>query len=239
MVADPTKQPAPNLLNCEFSADSPNRKWVSDITIVPANEGDLYLAATMDLWSKMILRLCSGRVGPSVKRWKRPWCNKPSTWLCNTAGPTQACFITPIEGRNTLPTAFAPSYANTMPLKATAAKAMSGTTRPWSLSSRRSKWSCFVANASEQKLKPFRRCLSTSKSSTIVNAFTQRWLAAALPSLKSQAETNLSVHSFGTGHVACHHRQPPDIGSSETRLRVPPLSLALRVQARRCSCHTR
>jgi putative transposase len=54
-VADPTKQPAPNLLNREFSADAPNRKWVSDITIIPTDEGELYLAATMDLWSKMIV----------------------------------------------------------------------------------------------------------------------------------------------------------------------------------------
>ena len=54
-VADPAKQPAPNVLNREFSADQPNRKWVSDITLIPTDEGDLYLAATMDLWSKLIV----------------------------------------------------------------------------------------------------------------------------------------------------------------------------------------
>jgi transposase InsO family protein len=54
-VADPTKQPAPNVLNREFTADGPNRKWVSDITVIPTDEGDLYLAATMDLWSRMIV----------------------------------------------------------------------------------------------------------------------------------------------------------------------------------------
>lgn len=53
--ANPSKQPAPNVLNREFSADEPNRKWVSDITVIPTAEGDLYLATTMDLWSRMIV----------------------------------------------------------------------------------------------------------------------------------------------------------------------------------------
>jgi putative transposase len=53
--ADPSKQPAPNVLNREFSAEEPNRKWVSDITVIPTAEGDLYLASTMDLWSRMIV----------------------------------------------------------------------------------------------------------------------------------------------------------------------------------------
>jgi putative transposase len=53
--ADPTKQPAPNMLNREFSADGPNRKCVSDITVIPTAEGDLYLASILDLWSRMIV----------------------------------------------------------------------------------------------------------------------------------------------------------------------------------------
>jgi len=53
--SDPSRQPAPNVLNREFQAEGPNLKWVSDITVVPTDEGDLYLAATMDLWSKMIV----------------------------------------------------------------------------------------------------------------------------------------------------------------------------------------
>jgi transposase InsO family protein len=53
--ADPTKPPAPNVLNRQFTTDAPNRKWVSDITVIPTDEGDLYLATTMDLWSRMIV----------------------------------------------------------------------------------------------------------------------------------------------------------------------------------------
>ncbi len=29
--------------------------WVSDITLIPTDEGNPYLAATMDLWSRMIV----------------------------------------------------------------------------------------------------------------------------------------------------------------------------------------
>jgi transposase InsO family protein len=52
---NPTHQHAPNLLNREFSAEQPNRKWVSDITQIPTQEGDVYLATTMDLYSRMIV----------------------------------------------------------------------------------------------------------------------------------------------------------------------------------------
>jgi putative transposase len=51
--ADPTKRPAPNILNRNFKAKRPNQKWVSDITEIPTDEGNLYLGATLDLWSKM------------------------------------------------------------------------------------------------------------------------------------------------------------------------------------------
>ena len=35
---------APNLLNREFKAESPNEKWVADITYIPTREGWLYQA---------------------------------------------------------------------------------------------------------------------------------------------------------------------------------------------------
>ena len=36
---------APNLLEQNFEADLPNKKWVSDITYIPTDEGRVYLAA--------------------------------------------------------------------------------------------------------------------------------------------------------------------------------------------------
>jgi transposase InsO family protein len=53
--ADPTHQLADNLLERDFHADEPNRKWVSDIKYIPTDEGDLYLAATLDLFSRRVV----------------------------------------------------------------------------------------------------------------------------------------------------------------------------------------
>jgi len=46
---------AHNLLNRQFQSDTPNTKWVADITYIPTCEGWLYLAAVMDLYSRKIV----------------------------------------------------------------------------------------------------------------------------------------------------------------------------------------
>jgi transposase InsO family protein len=46
---------APNLLNQNFSIDRPNAVWVSDITYIATEEGWLYLATTLDLFSRRIV----------------------------------------------------------------------------------------------------------------------------------------------------------------------------------------
>lgn len=46
---------AENMLRRDFSADRPNQKWVADITYIPTEEGWLYLAAVMDLFSRKIV----------------------------------------------------------------------------------------------------------------------------------------------------------------------------------------
>jgi transposase InsO family protein len=46
---------APNLLEQDFSALRPNTKWVSDITYIWTEEGWLYLAAVLDLYSRMLI----------------------------------------------------------------------------------------------------------------------------------------------------------------------------------------
>ncbi len=47
--------PAPNRLNQEFSAQIPNQKWVSDFTYIDTDEGWLYLAVVLDLFSRMVI----------------------------------------------------------------------------------------------------------------------------------------------------------------------------------------
>ena len=53
--SDPTAHFAPNLLNRDFTATCPNSKWVTDITAVPTDEGWLYLAVMLDLFSRMVV----------------------------------------------------------------------------------------------------------------------------------------------------------------------------------------
>jgi transposase InsO family protein len=46
---------APNLLDRNFTTTAPNRVWVTDITYVWTREGWLYVAAILDLFSRMVV----------------------------------------------------------------------------------------------------------------------------------------------------------------------------------------
>jgi putative transposase len=46
---------APNLLKRAFTADAPNTKWVADITGIETAEGWLYLAAIVDIYSRLVV----------------------------------------------------------------------------------------------------------------------------------------------------------------------------------------
>ena len=52
---DTTHPMAPNLLNRDFTASEPNKKWVSDITYIPTAQGWLYLAVILDLYSRIVV----------------------------------------------------------------------------------------------------------------------------------------------------------------------------------------
>jgi len=52
---DPGATPAPNRLAQDFSAEQPNRKWVTDITYIATAEGWLYLAGVLDLFSRRVV----------------------------------------------------------------------------------------------------------------------------------------------------------------------------------------
>ncbi len=52
---DSSKQSAENILDRNFTADSPNRKWVADITYLPTAAGYAYLAVVLDLFSRKVV----------------------------------------------------------------------------------------------------------------------------------------------------------------------------------------
>jgi putative transposase len=47
--------PAADLVKRDFTATSPNRLWTADITYVPTDEGFLYLAFVLDVYSRRIV----------------------------------------------------------------------------------------------------------------------------------------------------------------------------------------
>lgn len=61
-MADPSHSTAPNRLNQDFTSSTPSHKWASDITFIATQEGWLYLAVVMDLYSRRI-------IGWSMSRW--------------------------------------------------------------------------------------------------------------------------------------------------------------------------
>lgn len=46
---------APDLIQRDFGADLPNKKWVSDITYVPVEGGHVYLCVILDLFSRRVV----------------------------------------------------------------------------------------------------------------------------------------------------------------------------------------
>ena len=44
-----------NIINRNFTADAPDKKWAADITYIPTKMGWLYLAVVMDLFSRRIV----------------------------------------------------------------------------------------------------------------------------------------------------------------------------------------
>lgn len=46
---------SPNILNRGFNASSPNQKWVGDITYINTDQGWLYLATVIDLYSRKVI----------------------------------------------------------------------------------------------------------------------------------------------------------------------------------------
>lgn len=52
---DPSREPAPNKLDRDFTAPAPNRKWVTDITYLATAQGWVYLAVVLDLFNRKMV----------------------------------------------------------------------------------------------------------------------------------------------------------------------------------------
>lgn len=54
-VRDRDARPAPDLVERNFTADAPNKLWVSDITYVPTLAGFLFVAIVLDVFSRRVV----------------------------------------------------------------------------------------------------------------------------------------------------------------------------------------
>jgi transposase InsO family protein len=52
---DPNADPAPDLVQRDFTAPAPNRLWVTDLTMIPTGEGPLWLSAIRDAFSRRVV----------------------------------------------------------------------------------------------------------------------------------------------------------------------------------------
>ena len=52
---------APNLLGRDFTADAPDKKWMTDMTFIETREGWLYLAGVIDAYSRKLIGWAMGK----------------------------------------------------------------------------------------------------------------------------------------------------------------------------------
>jgi putative transposase len=87
---------AANLLNRDFTTTAPNQKWVGDITYIWTDEGWLYLATIIDLYSRAVI---GWSIQPTMTRelvcdtlvmalWRRGF---PRGVLCHSDRGSQYC----------------------------------------------------------------------------------------------------------------------------------------------------
>ena len=87
---------APNLVNQDFAAATPNQKWVGDITYLWTDEGWLYLATVIDLYSRCVVgwamseRMTASLVCDALQMalWRR---HKPAGVIVHSDRGSQYC----------------------------------------------------------------------------------------------------------------------------------------------------
>ena len=94
---------APNVLERYFETQLPNEAWVGDVTYIATDEGWLYLAVLLDLFSRRVVGWATSATND------RSWLSRRSTRRCAVDEPGPDSCITP--------TAAAPTPATTTALR--------------------------------------------------------------------------------------------------------------------------
>lgn len=145
------------------SAQRANQAWVGDITFIGTDEGWLYLAVVMDLYSRRIVGWSMGERMPESR------CAMHCAWRCSIATPrgatdrgSQYCSR---EHRDLL---------DQHGLIASMSRATATTTRRWKAGITASRSRRSSARTSSHANRRVRMCSSTSRLTTIETACTRR-----------------------------------------------------------------
>ena len=86
---------AKKVLDRKFTAREPNKKWNVDITYIPTQEGWLYLAVVIDLYSRKIIGWAMDK-----RRSRRDLSARPSRWRWRAETPIMASCTIRIAAAN-------------------------------------------------------------------------------------------------------------------------------------------
>jgi len=98
-IPDGQSERAPDLVDRNFKASAPNRLWVSDFTYVPAWSGTVYVAFTIDVFSR---RIVGWKADTTMKTPLVLDTLEMALWARDHHGqPVQEGLRTPVQGVNT------------------------------------------------------------------------------------------------------------------------------------------
>jgi transposase InsO family protein len=149
---------APNLLEQDFSAGRPGQKWVSDITYIWTDEGWLYLAAVLELYSRRVIGWAiSERMTATLVCDASSW--RYTLWGTSGTGRCQRVWPSILTGAASIVRRFTRNCStSTSWFAAWAKKATVMTTPPWKVGATASRPRRCMANASGPVPRPSSRC---------------------------------------------------------------------------------
>ena len=192
---------APNTLDQNFAgAAAPNQVWGADITFIHTDEGFLYLAGVMDLYSRKIVGWSmddSMTTGPVESAFNAALLHRKNSFRTDTLGllhhSDRGTQYTSARYRELLARhGVEPSMSRTGNV----------TTTPWwnrSGAKSRPRWS--TTSDSSPKPTPARRCSSTSKCSTIAGDCTPHWATSAPKRSRLRALDEIQSTETGSGQI--------------------------------------
>ncbi len=187
-----TRHPAgANKLARDFTATAPNQKWVVDITYVPTQEGNLYLAGVLDLFPRKM-------VGWAMDDNLRDELTQAALRMALLTRQLQAGLLHNSDrGSQYTSVEYQAIFARFGIGSASRVLTTASITLQWRVSGVKSKLSVYIAFTSKRELRLEASSLLISKASTIANGSIQH-LAMSRPNNLNKLIGQLDLSSFST-----------------------------------------